>query len=318
MFLAAVTAGMPAMATDLRLGLPVDCTIGKECWVQQYPDRDPSPGVRDHACGVQTHDGHDGTDFRLRDTAAEAVVIAAAAGTVTAVRDGEPDRLMRSAADREAVGDRECGNGVLIAHDGDWETQYCHLRKGSVMVRPGDRVAAGQRIGLVGYSGMAAFPHVHLSVRRHGRTVDPFHPPMDETCGTEGGTLWTEAAAASLAYRRGVILRQGFASAAIQLPDLETGNVPEQAPGPDWPAMVAYVWAINLDAGDEITIRLDGPGDLDAEHRVVLDRAKAQQMVLTGRRRPRGGWPAGIYRAEVRIGQPGHPRLGREWQTSID
>ena len=42
--------------------------------------------------------------------------------------------------------------------------------------KPGDPVTAGQRLGGVGYSGMAAFPHVHLSVRRNGVAVDPFRP----------------------------------------------------------------------------------------------------------------------------------------------
>lgn len=318
LFVAAVLVAVPARADDFRLDLPVACTPGTDCWVQQYPDHDPTKGVRDYACGAQTYDGHDGTDIRIRDTSEEAAVIAAAPGTVKAVRDGEPDRLMRSEADRARVGNRECGNGVLIVHQGGWETQYCHMREGTVAVKPGDTVAAGAPLGKVGYSGMAAFPHVHLTVRRDGKAIDPFRTTSDDSCGADGETLWTGSAASALAYQRGVILRHGFAAAPVELPDLEAGLPAETGLDGTWPALVAYLWAINLEAGDEIVVRLDGPGDLDAENRVVLDRAKAQYLLFAGRKRPPGGWPPGEYRAEIRIGKGGEARLVERWQATLD
>jgi D-3-phosphoglycerate dehydrogenase len=51
---------------------------------------------------------------------------------------------------RGEIAGRECGNGVVIAHEDGWETQYCHMRRGSVAVQPGERVARGQTLGLVG------------------------------------------------------------------------------------------------------------------------------------------------------------------------
>ncbi|MCB1299639.1 MAG: hypothetical protein KDB08_11765, partial [Microthrixaceae bacterium] len=67
-------AATPAAAQDLSLGLPINCTPGVTCWVQQYPDHDPSADVKDYACGAQTYDGHDGTDIRIRDMKATAEV----------------------------------------------------------------------------------------------------------------------------------------------------------------------------------------------------------------------------------------------------
>jgi murein DD-endopeptidase len=32
---------------------------------------------------------------------------------------------------------------VVIDHGGGWETQYCHLREGSVLVRPDETLDAG-------------------------------------------------------------------------------------------------------------------------------------------------------------------------------
>jgi hypothetical protein len=318
--LSALLAAVPAQAEDLRLGLPIACELGKTCWVQQYVDHDPSTAVQDHACGAQTYDGHDGTDIRIRDTASKAAVVAAAAGTVKAVRDGVEDHLMRTEADRARVGNRECGNGVLVSHPNGWETQYCHLRQGSITVKPGDRVEEGQQLGQVGYSGMAAFPHVHLTVRKDGKAVDPFRPDGIQSCDAPEGGLWTDVAGKALAYQRSALLRTGFAAGPVDLPELESGSgqtIVGDAPETVWPALVAYVWAINLEAGDEIVVSLDGPGNLDASNSATLDRAKAQYLLFAGKKQPKGGWPKGRYEARVEIRQGGAVRLSHEWQADI-
>ena len=100
-------------------------------------------------------------------------MLAAAAGVVKAVRDGVADVNVRVIGFGSVAG-HECGNGVVIAHDGGWETQYCHLAKGSVRCTTGERVETGTPLGLVGLSGQTEFPHLHFSVRHNGATVDPF------------------------------------------------------------------------------------------------------------------------------------------------
>lgn len=47
---------------------------------------------------------------------------------------------------------------------------YAHLKPGSVRVKPGDRVRAGQVLGLVGNSGNSTRPHLHFQVSTR-RTV---------------------------------------------------------------------------------------------------------------------------------------------------
>ncbi len=63
------------------------------------------------------------------------------------------------------------GHSVYIDHGQGLVTLYCHL--GRIEVRPGDAVAAGQRIGLSGVSGRASGPHLHWTVLANGAAVDP-------------------------------------------------------------------------------------------------------------------------------------------------
>ena len=133
------------------------------------------PGPR-FLCGGRTYDGHDGTDIRLPDLQIQqgnVDVLAAAPGRVVATRDGVEDVSIRVTG-KAAVAGKECGNGVVIEHEGDWRSQYCHLARGSIRVKVGDRVVTGQSIGLVGLSGATEFPPLHFSLRHQGQIVDPF------------------------------------------------------------------------------------------------------------------------------------------------
>lgn len=302
-------------ATAFELSSPVACEMGIECFVQQYADHDPGPGVRDYACGGQSYNDHDGTDIRLRSTAdveRGVGVVAAAAGMVVSTRDDMPDRLVRSPEDRLRIANRECGNGVLIDHGNDWQTQYCHLRRGSIAVKRGERVEVGQKLGEIGYSGDAAFPHVHLTVRKDGKPVDPFQPDPTVTCGTQKQSLWSSAARKALAYREGEILAFAFSTAAVQLDQLETGKLRAAIPTPASPALVAYVWAINLQKDDQITVRLHGAdGNPLGRNSVTLDRNKAQYMLFAGAKRPAAGWPPGTYKAVVEVTRDGKAKIDR-------
>ena len=63
------------------------------------------------------------------------------------------------------------GRVVTIAHGSGVRTMYAHLSR--VRVAVGQRVEAGETVGLVGATGRASGPHLHFEVRVRGAAVDP-------------------------------------------------------------------------------------------------------------------------------------------------
>lgn len=86
-----------------------------------------------------------------------AAVVAPADGVVLVAQDGLPD-LPAGQRDRA----NPAGNHVVLAISGDVRLVLAHLRSGSVAVREGQRVSAGQHLGQVGNSGHTTEPHLHL------------------------------------------------------------------------------------------------------------------------------------------------------------
>jgi murein DD-endopeptidase MepM/ murein hydrolase activator NlpD len=67
--------------------------------------------------------------------------------------------------------DPRCGIGVTLTTSDGYSWTYCHLSVLDQGVRPGVSLAAGQQIGLVGMTGDATGPHLHLQL--NPQTVYP-------------------------------------------------------------------------------------------------------------------------------------------------
>ena len=63
------------------------------------------------------------------------------------------------------------GTLVIVRHDNGLETYHGHLSKR--LVEEGERVVAGQPIGLGGNSGKSTGPHLHFECRYMGQSFDP-------------------------------------------------------------------------------------------------------------------------------------------------
>lgn len=302
----AVASTFRPVASTQNFQLPIDCAVGDVCVVQNYADLDPANGAAsDPRCGPLTYDGHDGLDIRAPAAMADrgVAVLSPAAGIVAAVRDGETDGLFLSGG-MAAISNRECGNGVRIDHEGGWSSQLCHMRNGSVRVTEGQRVEAGQAVGLVGLSGHTQFPHVHITLRLNGDRVEPFTGMAagEARCGDDvaPGAIWSASAQEALAYR-GV---QWFAAGFTGTPPTENDDA-ERLPANtarNAEALVFWALASGPREGDELRVRLYRPdGSLVGEGERTQPRDQAQAWLFTGRRTPDRGWPAGEYRGEAQV-----------------
>ncbi len=87
----------------------------------------------------------------------------------------------------EVVNDDRCGVG-LVVESGAWDHIYCHMlgdvnsasgqdylidREGGILIRDGQYLPAGARIGRVGMSGRSTGPHLHWGMRYNGEWYDP-------------------------------------------------------------------------------------------------------------------------------------------------
>ena len=70
-------------------------------------------------------------------------------------------------------GTGDMGNYVIINHGNGYKTRYMHMTKGSVTVRKGQTVKAGQVIGYMGNTGNSTGRHLHFDISINGKYVDP-------------------------------------------------------------------------------------------------------------------------------------------------
>ncbi len=291
----------------LKLSFPLACELGKSCFVQSYVDLDETAGEQDFACGSATYDGHDGTDFRVlsaHEAGAGVDVLAAADGVVKGMRDGMADELFKP-EDRPLIAGRECGNGVVIDHGGGFETQYCHMKQASVVVKSGDKIARGQTLGEVGYSGMAQFAHLHLTVRENGVVIDPFLAgPRSQACARDAARargLWDETLPTNFMYANGEIIASGFSGGVPQLETPETDGVAAPASAQS-PQLLFYARFINLKGGDKIRLTISGPeGFNDTTLSEPLGRNKANYLAYSGKKLKTERWPPGVYKGTVDV-----------------
>ena len=97
-------------------------------------------------------------------------VLAPAPGLVVQAHDGEPDQTPGEPTAPDPIS----GNAVALRLDATGtHLLIAHLRRGSVAVREGDRVAEGQPLGACGNSGNTSEPHVHIHHQREAPGTVP-------------------------------------------------------------------------------------------------------------------------------------------------
>lgn len=285
-------------AAAIPLEKPIDCQVGVDCFIQNYVDLAPGPEYADDFCGSLSYDKHKGIDFRVPYSMMQdgVLVKAAAPGIVRGMRDGMQDISFRQ-GNPEAIKDRECGNGVVLVHADGMETQYCHMRKGSLRVKVGERVTTGQPLGFVGLSGETEFPHLHFEVRIAGKPVSPFTgKAMESGCTTPGkNPLWTEQALAGMPYTATGGLDVGFNTQKPDIGTLFVGGKKQEQFSQQSPQIIFWAGFWGVRKGDTVSMRVDTPsGDIWTIQDYAVTRNQAQLVVMLGKKRTTP-WTPGTY-----------------------
>jgi murein DD-endopeptidase MepM/ murein hydrolase activator NlpD len=96
---------------------------------------------------------------------------------------GTPIEAPAAGVVRDAGWEAGYGNTIVIDHGFGTITKFAHASK--LLVREGQRVSRGQRIALVGNTGLATGPHLHYEVHVNGRAVDPLRYVLPEHVVTD-------------------------------------------------------------------------------------------------------------------------------------
>ena len=93
-------------------------------------------------------------------------------GIDLAAPSGTPVKATLDGKVAETGTNRIFGNYVIITHERGYQSLYGHLQK--IHAKRGQYVTQGTVIGLVGSTGRSTGPHLHLSVYKNGKMIDPF------------------------------------------------------------------------------------------------------------------------------------------------
>ncbi|WP_242426343.1 peptidoglycan DD-metalloendopeptidase family protein [Vibrio sp. qd031] len=110
---------------------------------------------------------HNGTDF---GTPNGTPINSTGDGTVVMVRDHP-----------------YAGKYIVIDHGSNYKTRYLHLSR--ILVRTGQKVSRGQRIGLSGQTGRVTGPHLHFELLVNNRPVNAMRANIPMADGIDGDQI---------------------------------------------------------------------------------------------------------------------------------
>jgi hypothetical protein len=123
-------------------------------------------------------------------------IFSSAAGTVIRAEDGWPERNpvhpvrdflirvknARTFNSKQTKDYRILSGNFVIIETSDGYAVYAHAQTGSIIVAPGDKVTAGQKLANVGHSGNSTAPHLHFQLMDH---ADPWQAQGIACCFRE-------------------------------------------------------------------------------------------------------------------------------------
>ncbi len=300
--------GTDAFAEAPALQFPVDCTPGGDCFIESFVDVDIREGsVADYRCSGLADDGSNGIRITFRSLKEKHRVFAAADGVAALVLDGGSGGNTPAGA---------CGNGVLLVHEGGWETRYCHLLAGSATVKPGQFVTSGQVLGVAGDSGQTDWPALHFDLRNGNEFFDPFTGRSQSVgCGLGGRPLWQDGKA--IDYLPFAVMDSGFAAGVPSEEALKKGVARlVEIPG-SVGELVFWGHLTGVTKGDMVTLAVYDPfGTEFMSLNGMIEDSRKRRIAFVKRPLEKGNWSPGIYKGSITISRPGIPPVIRT--TSVE
>lgn len=142
---------LDSAAEPLKATLAAEAAYPTGLPVTGHPDISSEFGLRSNPFSGSGYEMHEGTDFigSIGD-----IIAATGEGKVTL-----------------AGSNGGYGITVTIDHGYGYETLYAHMSE--VRVKVGDRVKRGQIIGHIGSTGRSSGPHLHYSIYKDKKAIDP-------------------------------------------------------------------------------------------------------------------------------------------------
>ena len=297
------------------LAFPVVCDTTNDCFIQHYFDYDPGPESLDHTCGILTYNGHKGIDIRVSSPQWKESgfpVISAAEGKIEIIKDGVPDRALNQDEIKASQGlEPKPSNSVVINHGNGWRTHYGHLRQGSVIVKPGQKVARGSLLGLVGLSGSTSFPHLHFHLSYKGKNIDPFTGMKgDEGCeaAATGRSYWSADANAKLGYRNGGVFSSGFSDHAPSFDELETSSIDLKTYDPGTKEIYYWLDLWGIHKGDQEELQIYKPDGSVYKRSSNVEKSSVVSLRIFHHTSDIP-FPDGIYRVTYKLRRAGKSNL---------
>jgi len=176
----------------LMEGFLTSPTSANQSIIESYVDIDPTPRKRDWKGGVQTYDGHPGTDFLGGEGTP---ILAVCPGRVIAAANGWPSNPRWTSSSYYQNGNfiiMDCGNNIFVAYHHLDSIAVNETRFNSI----GDYVKRGQIIGHMGNTGTQVI-HLHLQIWNGtgfmSGKVDALDPFRDMYYGQHGYSPWSNA-----------------------------------------------------------------------------------------------------------------------------
>ena len=152
---AAVQAFLDAQATFSEYKMPENVTYAMQELPFSY--RIPVGGYSASGFGYRLHPILDEVKFHY--------------GTDVAANSGDDIGSFAAGTVSFAGEDENLGNYLTVDHGDGWQSLYAHC--GTVYVKAGDTVQQGQKLALVGATGLATGPHLHFELTHDGVHLNP-------------------------------------------------------------------------------------------------------------------------------------------------